>query len=342
MNRFFFILDKMKDRIINVLAAFESDNIGKSFPLDYCLPLYHSVSDRELPHIKHVIRYKNTKQFEEDLDHLAKNFQFVDWQEFKEFTSGNFKPKKKIALLTFDDGFREFYDVAAPILERKGIYACNFVNPAFIDNKDMMFRCKASLLVDAVQRNKTIDPEIYFVLSLKNVDRDFLQKKILAISYQEKDTLDWLAEKLEVDFKAYSKEHQPYLSTEELKELTRKGFGISSHSWDHPKYGDLSLKEQMETTDKTFVYLKENGFLYESFAFPFTDFEVQKDFFDELFKNEDIYCSFGCAGIKLDSVKKNFQRIPMEMGESGEQILKKEMAYFKLKRLINKNTILRK
>ncbi|MFS4430505.1 polysaccharide deacetylase family protein [Chryseobacterium sp. S90] len=332
----------MKDRIINVLAAFESDNIGKSFPLDYCLPLYHSVSDRELPHIKHVIRYKNTKQFEEDLDHLAKNFQFVDWQEFKEFTSGNFKPKKKIALLTFDDGFREFYDVAAPILERKGIYACNFVNPAFIDNKDMMFRCKASLLADAAEKKKTIDPEIYFMLSLQNADRSILKKKILSVNYQEKDILDQFAEKLEVDFNAYSKEFKPYLSTEELKELTRKGFGISSHSWDHPKYGDLSLKEQMETTDKTFAYLKENGFLYESFAFPFTDFEVQKDFFDELFKNEKIYCSFGCAGIKLDSVKKNFQRIPMEMGESGEQILKKEMAYFKLKRLINKNTILRK
>ncbi|WPO90086.1 polysaccharide deacetylase family protein [Chryseobacterium sp. HR92] len=332
----------MKDRIINVLAAFESENIGKSFPLDYCLPLYHSVSDKELPHLKHVIRYKTTQQFEDDLDHIAKNFQFVDWQEFKEFTSGNFKSQKKIALLTFDDGFREFYDVVAPILERKGIYACNFINPAFIDNKDMMFRCKASLLADAAEKMKTIDPEIYFILSLKNIDRRGLQKKILSINYQGKDILDRLAEKLEVDFKAYSKEHQPYLSTEELKMLTRKGFGISSHSWDHPKYGDLSLKDQMETTDKTFAYLKENSFLYESFAFPFTDFEVRKDFFDELFKNEEIYCSFGCAGIKLDSVKRNFQRIPMEMGESGEQILKKETAYFKLKRLINKNTILRK
>lgn len=333
----------MKDRIINVLAAFESDNIGKSFPLDYCLPLYHSVSDKELPHIKHVIRYKNTKQFEEDLDHLAKNFQFVDWQGFKEFTSGNFIPKKKIALLTFDDGFREFYDIVAPILERKGIYACNFVNPAFIDNKDMMFRCKASLLADAVEMNKIIDPVVYHMFSLDNhVERGVLQKNILQVNYQGKDMLDQLAEKLEVDFKAYSKEFKPYLSTEELKELTRKGFGISSHSWDHPKYGDLSLKEQMETTDKTFAYLKENGFLYESFAFPFTDFEVQRDFFDELFKNEEIYCSFGCAGVKLDSVKRNFQRIPMEMGESGEQILRRETAYFKLKRLINKNIIQRK
>lgn len=332
----------MKDRIINLLAAFETDHIGKSFPLDYCLPLYHSVSDKDLPHIRNVIRYKSTKQFEEDLDYMARHFQFVDWQQFKDFTSGNFKTGKKIALLTFDDGFREFYDIAAPILERKGIYACNFVNPAFVDNKDMMFRCKASLLVDVVEKKKTIDPEIYRILDVQNNrTKEAVQQRILKVSYQEKNVLDGLAEQLEFDFKAYSKEFSPYLSTEELKTLTNKGFGISSHSWDHPKYGDLSLKEQMETTDRTFAYLKENDFLYESFAFPFTDFQVKKAFFDELFKNKDIYCSFGCAGVKLDSVQKNFQRIPMEMGERGEQILKKEIAYFRLKKLMNKNTILR-
>lgn len=333
----------MKERIINVLAALETDNIGKSFPLDYCLPLYHSVSDKDLPHIRNVIRYKNTRQFEDDLDYMSRYFQFVNWQEFKDFMSGNFKPGKKIALLTFDDGFREFYDTVAPVLERKGIYACNFVNPAFIDNKDMMFRCKASLLIDVVGKMKKIDQEVYKILNLQNTNGvEALQQRMLAISYQEKNVLELLAESLEFDFKAYSKEFHPYLSTGELKTLTSKGFGISSHSWDHPKYGDLSLKEQMKTTDQTFTYMKENGFLYETFAFPFTDFQVKKDFFDELFKNEEIYCSFGCAGVKLDSVARNFQRIPMEMGESGERILKKETAYFRLKKLMNKNTILRK
>lgn len=332
----------MKDRIINLLAAFETDHIGKSFPLEYCLPLYHSVSDKDLPHIRNVIRYKSTKQFEDDLDYMSRHFQFVDWQEFKDFTSGNTQPGKKIALLTFDDGFREFYDTAAPILERKGIYACNFINPAFVDNKDMMFRCKASLLVDIIEKKQSIDPEIYHVLALQNnKTKEAVQQKILKISYQERNVLDLLAEYLEFDFKTYSREFRPYLSTEELKILTDKGFGISSHSWDHPKYGDLSLKEQMETTDRTFAYLKENGFLYESFAFPFTDFQVKKEFFDELFQNEEIYCSFGCAGVKRDSVPGNYQRIPMEMGEAGEKTLKKEIAYFRLKKLLNKNTILR-
>jgi len=332
----------MKEKIINLLAAFETGNIGNSFPMDYCLPVYHCVSDESLPHIRHIIQYKNTRQFEEDLDCLSKHFQFVSWSEFKDFVNGKFKPKKKIAFLTFDDGFREFYDTVLPVLERKGIYACNFINPAFIDNRELMFRCKASLIIDAAEKVKTVDPEVYQMLYLENLSKESLRQQVLKISYHKRDLLDRLAEKLEVDCNAYLKEQTPYLTTDQLKILTQKGYGISSHSWDHPKYGELSLKEQMESTDRTFNYLKENGFLYESFAFPFTDFGVKKDFFDELFKNEDLFCCFGSAGAKSDSVERLFHRIPMEMGESGESILKKETAYFRLKRIINKNKIVRR
>lgn len=333
----------MKDQLINLFTAFETDDFGKTFPLNYCLPVYHCVSDENLPHIRQVIQYKNIRQFEEDIDCLSKHFQWVNWQEFKDFTSGNFKPQKKIALLTFDDGLREFYDIVAPILERKGIYACNFINPAFIDNHDIMFRCKASLLIEELEKQKNIHPEIYNILSLdSHIGAEILRSEILKITYQERDTLDLLAEKLEFDFKSYLKEYRPYLTAEELENLTNRGFGISSHSWDHPKFGTLSLEQQMESIHKTFVYLKENNFLYDSFAFPFTDFGVKNSFFEEFFKNKEIYCSFGAAGVKLDSVERNFHRIPMEMGENAERILKKEIAYFKLKKLINKNRIVRK
>ncbi|SDJ91374.1 polysaccharide deacetylase family protein [Chryseobacterium jejuense] len=333
----------MKDQLINLFTVFETAYFGKTFPLNYCLPVYHCVSNENLPHIRNVIRYKNIKQFEADIDCFSKHFQWVNWAEFKDFTSGNFKPQKKIALLTFDDGFREFYDIVAPILERKGIYACNFINPAFIDNKEIMFRCKASLLIETLEKKKSVHPEIYTILSSgSQATTEILKKEILKITYQEKDILDLLAEKFEVDFQSYLQEYKPYLSTEELKNLTNRGFGISSHGWDHPRFGALSLEQQMESIHKTFAYLKENDVLYESFAFPFTDFGVKNEFFEELFKNKEIFCSFGAAGIKLDSEKRNFQRVPMEMGESAERILKKEIAYFRLKKLLNKNMIVRK
>ncbi|WP_294302160.1 polysaccharide deacetylase family protein [uncultured Chryseobacterium sp.] len=327
----------MKNGIINFLSNFERENIAETFPLDYCLPVYHCVSDENLPHLKSIIPYKNTRQFEQDLDFLGKHFQFVTWEEFKDFVHGNFRPKKKIALLTFDDGLREFYEVVMPILERKGIYAINFINPEFIDNKNLMFRCKASLLAEKVKANKNIHPDLFSILPSK----EYPVRQILKTGYLQQELLDRLAELLEVDFNTFLKQQQPYMTLDQLKNAARKGFGISSHSWDHPLYHELSVGQQLETTGKTFGYLKRYGFLYESFAFPFTDFGVRKEFFDQMFENKEVFCTFGCAGIKLDSVERNFQRIPMENGEPAETILKKEVAYFRLKKLLNKNKIVR-
>ena len=319
----------MKQRLIDLLAVFEKENIEKSFPLDYCLPVYHCVSDENLPHLNHIIQYKNARQFENDLDYFSRYFQFLNWNEFKDFLNGNFKPQKRIALLTFDDGFREFYDIVLPILERNGIYAINFINPAFIDNKDLMFRCKASLIVDRIKTSASRNVEI-------NIEQ------VLKINYKNKNQLDQIAEKLEVDFDSYLKAQRPYMNIDQLKNLKEKGFGISAHSWDHPLYGELSLEDQLKNTIKSLNFTKENDFLHDGFAFPFTDFGVRKDFFENLFKNEQLSYSFGCAGIKLDSFEKNLQRIPMETGETASNTVKKEIAYFTFKKLWNKNTIIRK
>jgi len=328
----------MKDSIINFLSGFGKENIGKSFPLPYCLPVYHCVSDENLPHIRNVIQYKNVRQFENDLDEFSKYFQFITWDEFKQFIRGNFRSEKTVALLTFDDGFREFYDVVAPILERKGIYAINFINPAFIDNRDLMFRCKASLIVDRLEKMPAFNPEIQRIFE----SQEDLKTQLLKIRYAEREKLDRAAEILDINFNAFLNEQKPYLSFDQLNTLTEKGFGISSHSWDHPRYHELSLQQQLDTTFRTLEYLKEHHFLYESFAFPFTDFRVSEAFFNEVFKNNEIFCTFGSAGLKLDSMEKNFQRIPMEASESAAAIIKKEIAYFKVKKILNKNKIIRR
>jgi len=314
----------LKKQIINSLALFENGNFSKNFPLNYCLPVYHCVSDDFLPHLKHIIKYKNIREFEADLDTLSKHFQWITFDEFKDYVKGNFKPKKKIALLTFDDGFREFYDIILSILERKGIYAINFINPAFIDNKELMFRCKASLLYE------------------KSIQLGEKKDSILQLKHHQTAELKAFSNQLNVDFTAFLKEQKPYLSVEQLNKIKEKGFGISSHGWNHPLYNEISLQEKLNDCQTSFNYMKEHGFHEESFAFPFTDFGVEQAFFDELFTSEEMFCTFGSAGIKLDSEKRNFQRIPMETGENAEVILKKEIAYFRLKKYLNKNTIVRK
>lgn len=332
----------LKENLLIFSGKFQSDNIAKSYPLDYCIPVYHTVSNEHLPHLKHIINYKNEQEFERDLDEMSQQFQFVSWDEFKDFISGNFKPKKKIALLTFDDGLSEFQEVVVPILERKGIYAINFINPKFIDNQDLMYRCKASLLIDKISK---LNENQYVKISIERFNKissKDLIKKIQQINFQQKEELDEIAQNFEIDFNEFLKTNQPYLRLDQLKSLTKKGFGISNHGFDHPLYHRLPLEEQIKNTQLSYQFLEENNFIAESFAFPFTDFGVKKIFFNEIFQNKTLFCTFGSAGLKLDNVEKNFQRIPMENGKNTNQILKEEIAYFKLKNIFNKNTIHRK
>ena len=306
----------------NVLGGDWSQN----YPLPYLIPVYHAVSDVDLPHLKHIIRYKNSQEFESDLDEMSKYVEWLDWSQFKSVLNRTYKGNKLPALLTFDDGLSDFYDTVAPILERKGIYAINFINPKFIDNHDLMFRCKASLLISELENE--LEPSIE-------------QHDILNVKFQKPEQLDVWAKQLNVDFDDYLTESSPYLTTDQLLNLKKRGFGIGAHGWDHPLYCDLSLQDQLQNTAKAVQYCHEMGFESDVFAFPFTDDRVGSDFFKALQKDDVPFYTMGCAGIKRDSVITNIQRVPMEYGLSADKMLQEEVAYYKLKSLMNKNLIKR-
>lgn len=316
--------------------------IQRNFPLSYIIPIYHCVSDEKLLHLKNIINYKNCKNFEKDLDYLLTKFEFCDWENFK--IKYNKKNKKPIALLTFDDGLIEFKDNVLPILLRKGIFAINFINPAFVDNSDMMFRSKTSLLIEKINDpNYILQKSVCILLNLKKHTKSEAVSKISTINYNNKDLLNSLAELMDFDFKNYQNNHKIYMNENDLNFVKNQGFEIAAHSWDHPYFSELSLEEQLENTKKSLNFMKEKGFLNEAFAFPFTDFGVKKVFFDNLFKeNQDLAFTFGTAGMKIDSFSKNLHRIAMENGFSAKEEINFENNYFQIKKIFNKNKIFRK
>ncbi len=314
---------------------------GLPVPIPHLIPVYHCVSDERLPHIQNVINYKNLTQFEKDIDYMCQKFEFCDWESF---TNNNSTGKKPFALLTFDDGLVEFKDVVLPVLERKGIYAVNFINPAFVDNQDMMFRFKASLIVESLKTaNNAKLKSVAQFLSLHEPAKNKIINSVKSISYHQKQDLEKIAKLLDFSFSDYIKKQKIYLNLADLQEIQKKGFGISAHSWDHPYFFHLSLEEQLESAQKSIDFCTENHFLDESFAFPFTDFSVSDAFFKKLFKNNpQLQFTFGTAGIKIDSFPQNLQRIPMERGYNAQKEIDFEKTYFQIKKIFNKNKIYRK
>ncbi|HYS26971.1 MAG TPA: polysaccharide deacetylase family protein, partial [Vicinamibacterales bacterium] len=65
--------------------------------------------------------------FERHLDCLGRSFRFVSLDEIGDRLLNGLPFHEPVAAITFDDGYQDVYDLALPVLERKGIPAAMFV-----------------------------------------------------------------------------------------------------------------------------------------------------------------------------------------------------------------------
>jgi peptidoglycan/xylan/chitin deacetylase (PgdA/CDA1 family) len=308
-------------------------------------PLYHSVNDIAPAHLKYLYSVKGINQFRADMLFLREYFEPIDLVELNEYVNKDKKVKKPVFHLTFDDGFSDFYDNVWPVLKEWNIPATLFINPAFVDNKNMYYRLKASLIIDNLVHIPSIEQIILGRLKEVNTSGQSVWQKILSVTYKDQWILDEIAEDIGFDFKKYLEENKPYLTTQQISEMVSEGLSIGGHSYDHPEYHALNYEGQIEQTESSLDFVK-NTFKppVKAFAFPLTDDEVTKKWFDYFYvDNNKLDLSFGTAGIKHDFIKNHIQRIPMEVdGFDGHEVIRGEYIYYMIKRLTGKNKITRK
>ncbi|WP_026903609.1 polysaccharide deacetylase family protein [Pedobacter glucosidilyticus] len=306
------------------------------------LPLYHTVSDRRLPHIENLYKVKTIAEFRRDLDFFLRNYQSVDIKEIINSTKDGHKFSRPVFHLSFDDGLREVRTIIAPILLEQGIHATFFINPSFLDNKSLFYRFKVSLIIDALKRFDFSDSILNKIKScLSPIDGSSVQRQLLNLNYNDTDVLDEIGGLLNVSFEEYLEKESPFLSIDDVHWLISKGFTIGAHSLDHPKYSDIALEEQIRQTNCSLEYLI-NQFDIENrlFAFPFSDNNVTLDYFNhkDLIQNY----SFGTSGFKEDKIFSNFHRIPFEHYYlNAESIIKICHLKFLIRKLNNSNFVVR-
>lgn len=208
------------------------------------LPYYHTVSDKPLPHVAPLYRHRTVAEFRADLDWLMAHHEPIRWTEIDAYEQA----EKPAFCLTFDDGFKEFYTIVAPILEEKNIPCICFLNSAFVDNQTMMFRNQMAL---------------------------------------ERQGIDW---------QKYLREEQPYMTSQQIRELQDRGFEFGSHSIDHPHFYQLPIKEQLTQATDSMRALKAQFHLpHRLFSFPFgqetlspTDLHVHMGSHEALFGTSNL------------------------------------------------------
>lgn len=94
---------------------------------------------------------KTPPQFARDLEFLKQNYECISLKEFCERVRSGKKFHRRCAIVTFDDGYKDNFTAAVPVLRRVGIPATFFVTTGFIGT-EKMFAHDTRAMSESVKR----------------------------------------------------------------------------------------------------------------------------------------------------------------------------------------------
>ncbi len=183
-------------------------------------------------------------------------------------------------LITFDDGYRDNYDVALPILRAAGVPATFFLTTGFLDRPVLPWWDHAAYIVKLTDRKRVeldvsggvvieIDDEHRRHAAIRTIIQLYLDRKIddeagfrkhlerqagVEISTQEEAALG----------------RALFLGWDEARRFKAEGMSIGSHSVTHPQFSMLSAAAQLDELAGSRARLEEElACKVEAVAYPF-------------------------------------------------------------------------
>lgn len=101
------------------------------------------------------------KMLERQLDWIGRRYKFVSLDDLERASRGT----QPVAAVTFDDGYQDFYELAYPLLKRKGIPATVFVVTDLIGTLDLQIHDRLYLLLARSRSYEEAHAQLVQILS---------------------------------------------------------------------------------------------------------------------------------------------------------------------------------
>lgn len=250
--------------------------------------VYHLVSESPLPHVRHLYAHKTPEEFEADLDYLLGIYEFTDWHDLLSVRSGTQRQRRPLAVLTFDDGLAQCFDLIRPILLRRGVTATFFISTRYIDNREMFYRHKASLCIDRIETaasslRQHLLRSIGQNLGIAEFSHWGLVTWLNRLEIVDEAMLNQVCHWLEIDVDAELRATSPYMTTNQLRLLAADGFTLGGHSLTHARLqllGRGAIEQELVASCDFIRGLV--GAANVPFAFPFNGTNIDRDLINSI------------------------------------------------------------
>ncbi|HEY6006037.1 MAG TPA: polysaccharide deacetylase family protein [Anaeromyxobacter sp.] len=209
--------------------------------------------------------------FERQMEWVSRNTEVLTEGEVIERFDGGRAFGTPSSLVTFDDGYIDNYETAFPILRRFGIPAIFFIPTALISSRQLGWWDIVAYLVKGSRRSsiRIGDAEISLADRTKAI-RELIarvkQRSVEAPAY----SMEKLAEACDVPLPPVGVQGRELMTWEQLREVSRSGIAVGSHTHTHPvlsKLGRDGQREELRVSKE--ILERELGKPVRSIAYPF-------------------------------------------------------------------------
>lgn len=230
---------------------------------------YHRISDDN----NSYLRPTNVADFANQMQYLSKVYKPVSLEEIvQHIKNGTPLPSKSIAI-TFDDGYRDIYENAYPILRKYGIPATIFLTTGYVGTAEIPLWDKA-FYAPSKAKKRTPVPGILDAEHSEPPDRKTMHMPAqMRNQLDEKDRSYAVVDQPDARIHNHA-EKSLMLSWEEVREMSDNGILFGSHTLTHPFLTKISRKQvQKEIYISKQIIEQQIGKSVTTFAYPGGDFD---------------------------------------------------------------------
>lgn len=232
--------------------------------------LYHGVEEKiDWGIFNYRKKFILPESFSRQLEYLKRNYTILELDKAVElFKNGNLPDHS--AVITFDDGYQNFFEFAYPALKKNSLPATVFLSANFIDKKIPLWVDRVEFATNHLPGRTTkekIGEDIAF--------RDRLKKMAESEKEEEILELESRTSKLD-DFENKKRVYSP-LNWDQIRQMHQNGINFGAHGMDHSILTRIPPDQaQEEIEGSKALILEKIGHLSKIYCYP----NGQKDDFD--------------------------------------------------------------
>jgi peptidoglycan/xylan/chitin deacetylase (PgdA/CDA1 family) len=211
---------------------------------------YHRITDPGANGFYDPIDSATPDGFETHVRMLRDRFRLPSWNQWLDIAANGFRVSEPTALITFDDGYRDQYEHAFPILKKHEVIAAFFISTDFIDRPRLFWWDHvAYVMKQAAQTRVALEHPEPIELDLTRLSRSEAMMAVIGAYLRaqrpdEARLLAHLEERAHVRVPSEELGKTLLMSWDQILEMDAAGMGIGSHTNTHSKLARFAPDEQ--------------------------------------------------------------------------------------------------